>query len=190
MPRVGVIILAAGESIRLGEPKQLVKFRGHTLIRYVANIALNSNCLPVVVVLGANAELIETEIPRDARVVKNSDWKEGMASSIRCGLNAIETDVDAVILILCDQPLLTAETLNRFAELASAGLVAAEYNGTIGVPALFGRRFFDELRSLTGKEGAKKILLAHHDEVVRIPCPEAALDIDTDADVHRLQTFE
>src|SRR5215213_514790 len=123
MPRVGVIILAAGESSRLGEPKQLVKFRGQTLIRYVTNAALNSNCRPVVVVLGANAEMIEAEVPLDARVIRNRDWKEGIASSIRCGLKAIETEVDAVILMLCDQPLLNAEMLNRFAEHASDGLV-------------------------------------------------------------------
>ena len=188
--RVGVIILAAGESSRLGKPKQLVPFRGRSLIRIVVEAALHSACRPVVVVLGSNADRIRPEISREARVVDNPDWNEGMASSIRRGVEAIEVEADAIILMLCDQPLIDAEILNRFAEKAGAGLVAAEYEGTVGVPALFGREFFGELRTLRGKEGAKKILLANEKRVARIACPEAAVDIDTAADVQRLQTFE
>lgn len=188
--RVGVIILAAGESSRLGQPKQLVPFRGRSLIRVVVESALNSVCQPVVVVLGADADRIRPEISQEARAVENPEWIEGMASSIRRGVESIEAQVDAVILMLCDQPLIDAEVLNRFAEKADAALVAAEYDGTIGVPALFGSEFFGELRALRGKEGAKKILLANAKQVVRIACREAALDIDTAADVQRLQRIE
>jgi molybdenum cofactor cytidylyltransferase len=188
--RVGVIILAAGESSRLGQPKQLVPFRGRPLIRVVVESALNSVCQPVVVVLGADADRIRPEISQEARAVENPEWIEGMASSIRRGVESIEAQVDAVILMLCDQPLIDAEVLNRFAEKADAALVAAEYDGTIGVPALFGSEFFGELRALRGKEGAKKILLANAKQVVRIACREAALDIDTAADVQRLQRIE
>ncbi len=188
--RVGIVILAAGESSRLGQPKQLLAFRGKTLVECVVESALKSSCAPVVVVLGAFAEKIRPRIPAKVLIVENSHWKEGMGSSIRCGIEAIESDVDAVILMLGDQPLLTAEILNRFVEKANAGMVAAEYNGTIGVPALFSREFFFDLRNLHGKEGAKKILMANEKRVVRIACPEAAMDIDTMADMQRLQTFE
>jgi len=188
--RVGVIILAAGESSRLGKPKQLVSFRGRTLIRIAVEAGLNSICRPVVVVLGAKADHIRPEVPEQARVVENSEWQEGMASSIRRGVEAIEAEVDAVILMLCDQPLVDAEILNRIAAKSEAGLVAAQYDGTVGVPALFGREYFSELRALGGKEGAKKILQANENRIARIPCPEAGVDIDTAADVQRLQRFE
>lgn len=188
--RVGVIILAAGESSRLGKPKQLVAFRGRTLIRVVIESALKSVCRPVAVVLGADADRIRPEISREARVVENPDWKEGMASSIRRGVESVEAEVDAIILMLCDQPLIDAEILNRFAEKADAGLVAAEYDGTIGVPALFGREFFGELQTLSGKGGAKQILMANEKRVTRIACQEASVDIDTATDVQRLQRFE
>jgi molybdenum cofactor cytidylyltransferase len=151
---------------------------------------LKSVCRPVAVVLGANMDQIRREICEEARIVENSEWNEGMASSIRRGVEAIEAEVDAIILMLCDQPLIDAQTLNRFAQKSDEGLVAAEYGGTIGVPALFAREFFDELRALRGKDGAKKILLANEYRVARIVCPEAAIDIDTAADVQRLQRFE
>jgi molybdenum cofactor cytidylyltransferase len=187
-PRVGIVILAAGESSRLGAPKQLLKFRGETLIHRVVNAALTSICRPVFVVLGANAEAIEREIPGEAKIVHNDRWAEGMGTSIARGIDAIYDQADAVILMLCDQPLITSEILNAFAAKAEVGLVAAEYNGTIGVPALFAKEVFPELRALNGKEGAKKILLENEARVVRIPCPEAAVDIDTAADFQRLQT--
>ena len=188
--RVGIVILAAGESSRLGQPKQLLPFRGKTLIEHVVDSALKSRLRPIIVVLGANAEQIRPKIFDEVRIVENPHWKEGMASSIRCGIEAIKSDIDAVILMLCDQPLITAEILNRLAENEDASLAAAEYDGTIGVPALFSREFFADLRNLQGKEGAKKILLANETRIVRIACGEAAMDVDTMADVQRLQSFE
>jgi molybdenum cofactor cytidylyltransferase len=189
-PRVGVVVLAAGESKRLGQPKQLLPFRGKALIRCVIDSALSSICRPVVVVIGANGDQIRLQLSGDIRIVENPDWNEGMSSSIRRGVEAIESEVDAVILMLADQPLVTGEILNKFAEKADAGLVAAEYDGAIGVPALFARRYFAALRELRGEKGAKTILLANEKHVMRIPCPGAALDIDTVTDVQRLQTFE
>jgi molybdenum cofactor cytidylyltransferase len=189
-PRVGVVILAAGESSRLGQPKQLLPFRGKALLQCVVHSALSSRCRPVVVVIGAHADMIRPQLSGDIRIVENPDWKEGMSSSIRRGVESIESEVDAVILMLGDQPLVTSEILNQFAEKAEVGLVAAEYNGGIGVPALFRREYFDALRTLRGEKGAKSILLANEKHVARIPCPEAALDIDTVADARRLQTFE
>jgi molybdenum cofactor cytidylyltransferase len=189
-PRVGVVILAAGESKRLGQPKQLLPFRGKTLIRCAIDAALSSICRPVVVVIGANGDQIRRELPGDIRVVENPDWGEGMSSSIRRGVEAIESEVDAIILMLADQPLVTGEILDQFVEKADVGLVAAEYSGAIGVPALFARPYFDALLWTRGEKGAKSILVANERHVARIQCPEAALDIDTATDVQRLQTFE
>lgn len=181
------IILAAGESRRFGKPKQLAWFRKENLVQRATMTALCRGLRPVVV-LGANADLIEPYIHPLVRIVHNLEWETGIGSSIRAGVSAIEPEVDAVILMLCDQPLVSGRVLSQFEERASAGLVAAEYNGTIGVPALFGRQFFEELKSLEGAEGAKKILLKHADRVVRIPCPEAALDVDTPEDLERGRT--
>jgi molybdenum cofactor cytidylyltransferase len=179
---VGVIILAAGESRRFGKPKQLAEFRGQSLIRRAVAAALESVCKPVVVVLGANAEVIEPQISGPVKIVYNSNWESGMGSSIRAGVTAIESEVDAVILMLCDQPLITSSVLNRFAVRAKAGLVAAEYGETAGVPALFAREFFEELKSLDGAEGAKSILIKNAARVERIRGLEAA-DIDTVEDL-------
>lgn len=190
MGHVGVVILAAGESSRLGQPKQLALFRGRPLIEHAIASALGSDCRPVVVVLGANADLIKANISRDVRVVINPDWQEGMASSIRCGIDAIESEIDAVMLMVCDQPLISGAILNEIASRADAKLVAAEYKGTIGVPALFGRDFFSKLKALRGKEGAKKILLANEASVMRIACPEASIDVDTADDLRKLQSYE
>lgn len=187
MPRVGVVILAAGESSRMGEPKQLLEFNGKTLIQTAVDAALGSVCRPVVVVVGANADAVERAISGNVKIVRNDRWAEGMGTSIARGIEAIEGEVDAVILMLCDQPLITSDILNSVAAKAHHGLAAAEYGGTIGVPALFGREFFAELRALNGSEGAKKILLKNEAKVARIACPEATVDLDTAADFQQLR---
>ena len=128
------------------------------------------------------------EIPDVARLVRNANWAEGMGTSIACGVAAIEDEADAVVLALCDQPLVTSDILNELTAFAAEGLAAAEYDGTIGVPALFGKQFFPELMALSGKEGAKKILLRNVANVRRVKCPEAGMDIDTAEDIARLRT--
>lgn len=184
--RVGMIILAAGESSRFGQPKQLALFNGQTLIQRAVDAALGTKCHPIVVVLGANAESIAPQIEGSVTITSNPDWASGMGSSIRCGLSAIESQIDAVIITLCDQPLITSDVLNRFVNAEDQGLVAAQYANSIGVPALFGREFFSALHGLKGKEGAKQILTQNAARAIRISCPEAAIDIDTDEDYQRL----
>jgi molybdenum cofactor cytidylyltransferase len=183
--RVGTIILAAGESKRLGRPKQLAIFEGRTLIERAVDTAAQVTS-PVVVVLGAFAEEIRPKIPTSARAVINDQWAAGMASSIQAGLSEIESQVDAVLLMVCDQPFVSEEDLAKIIERAPAGIVAAEYEGTLGVPALFKREYFDRLRQLSGAEGAKKIILENQTRVARVPIPACAFDIDTTEDYQRL----
>src|SRR5262249_31770573 len=129
MPRVGAIILAAGESSRLGQPKQLLSFRGTTLLRHAVQTALSSVCRPVAVVLGAHFEMVTDKLNGlPIEIVKNEAWRDGMSSSLRMGLAAVESEVDAVILMLCDQPLVSVELLNRLAT-SNSSLAAAEYGG-------------------------------------------------------------
>lgn len=188
--KVGVVLLAAGASSRMGTPKQLLKVRGTSLIRRAAEHALDSRCGPVVVVLGANAELIAPELHGLAiHMAVNRDWAAGMSSSIRCGLKsllALDSRIQGVIVFLGDQPKVTGNSLQRLATAhvqSGSGLVAASYSGCIGTPALFSRVYFDELSELEGQGGAKSFLERHARRVLTIDTPEAAWDLDTPEDV-------
>ncbi|HZT58754.1 MAG TPA: nucleotidyltransferase family protein [Pyrinomonadaceae bacterium] len=212
--RIGAVVLAAGESARMGEPKQSLRFEGETLLRRAALAALGSSCRPVVVVLGANAEELKKEIgSTGVRVVFNEEWAEGMSSSIRCGLRALgepessdasagefevdevnAVEVEAAVFLLCDQPLVTSETIERIVRAyrrTRAPLVVSEYEAggekTRGVPALFGRQLFAELMQLRGAEGAKRVIRRHAAGAEFVAAPEAAFDVDTPDDYRALR---
>jgi molybdenum cofactor cytidylyltransferase len=188
---IGIIVLAAGESSRMGEPKQLLRVAGETLLARAVRAALETPCRPVVVVLGARADAMRDAVgATEVRVVVNPAWAEGMSSSIRCGLRSLAAidEVEAVILLLCDQPFVTSEVIGRLVAAYHAPqtlLVAAEYEAagerTRGVPALFTRRLFPELLALRGAEGARRLIRRHIDEATLVAVPEAAFDIDTPA---------
>lgn len=195
MRQVGIVLLAAGESSRLGQPKQLVHFAGSTLIHRAACAAISSECSPVIVVLGANRDLIKQELAGlSVRVVENQNWAEGMGNSLKVGLAAVleETkgELDAVLFMLCDQPMVTSETLNlilkKFRENGAA-LVASEYENSPGVPALFRHDLFPALLSLEGAEGAKKVIARFRDQAETVPFPEGSFDIDTPEDLQTLK---
>ena len=163
---MNVIVLAAGASRRLGYPKQLVQFEGETLIRRAARIASEVGDA-IVVTTRAFADAV-----RDVCVVINDEADEGIASSIRAGVAACDGDV---LLMLCDQPHVTADHLGA---LRDAPIVATGYAETIGVPAFFARQFRDELLALRGDVGAKKVIEAHRDVVKVVAFEAAAVDID------------
>ena len=186
-PRIGAVVLAAGGSRRMGRPKQLLPYRGRSLLRHAAEAALATPCRPVAVVLGAAAALAEAELaglPVDA--VRNPRWADGIGTSIRAGIAALGA-ADAAIILLADQPLLGPAALlallERFAQ-DRPDAVASEYAGTLGVPALFARSLFPALLSLADDEGAKRVILAGN--AARVPFPDGAIDVDTPADYQRL----
>ena len=189
----GIIILAAGESKRLGNPKQLLSFGGNTLLARVAKTASESNLSPVIAVLGANAEKIRPSlnIP-NIIVVKNEDWKEGMASSIRMGLSSmleLSPQVDGIIVLVCDQPYLNQDLIKALIDAQrDSGLpaAAASYGGKLGTPALFQKSLFTELMSLSGDTGARKILERKRENVVEVEFEMGVVDIDTQEDYERL----
>ncbi|MEO6721001.1 MAG: nucleotidyltransferase family protein, partial [Ferruginibacter sp.] len=163
----GVVILAAGASTRLGEAKQLLLYKGKSLLRHAIDLAVETGAKPVVTVLGANADQLIKEATQAGNIVLvNNEWKEGMASSIRNGLKEllkINPDVQAVILIVCDQPFVTKELLQKLVkkyESSDKPMVACSYDNSIGTPALFDRTIFASLLELEGDSGAKKILKA------------------------------
>ena len=188
---VGVILLAAGGSTRLGSPKQLLTYRGKTLLRHAAETALATGCRPVVAVLGSGAGRLRAELAGlDVRRVENPDWSRGLGTSVRLGVAALDADTTGALLMLCDQPLVTPEKLALFVaafrQNAERGIVAAAYHDTVGVPALFAAAYFDELRALPDDAGAKPILRRHRDAVLPVALPEAAVDIDTREQYERL----
>lgn len=186
----GIIILAAGEAKRFDYfPKQLLEFNGKTLIQNAVENAVNSEAELVCVVLGANAEKINSEIENpQIEIVFNENWQSGMASSLQKGLRKlleVDSNLSAVLVQLCDQPLITTKILNQLIhkfQQENHLIVASEYEETIGVPAIFEKSLFNELLELKSTEGAKKVILKHLDSVKQISIPEAALDIDTDKD--------
>jgi molybdenum cofactor cytidylyltransferase len=173
-------------------PKQLLIYEGQTLIRRAVETALESVCRPVVVVLGANAVRVGAELELPVIVTRNREWETGMGSSIRSGLEAVlaaDAGVDAIVVQLCDQPFVTAElidTLIKRRRETGKTIVGTEYRGTRGVPALFARELFAEVRALSGHEGARRIIRNHRDDTVVVPFVGAAIDIDTPQDYEAL----
>jgi molybdenum cofactor cytidylyltransferase len=233
---VAAIVLAAGASTRLGagRSKQLLRYQGRTLLRHSVEQALASSCRPVIVVLGAEVERCQRELAGlDVHVTINPAWADGMGSSIRAGMTALTAAAPgarAVVITLCDQPLVGAAFIDRLVQRYQAAAaesggavqsggtaqsgepaereptVAAEYEGRPGVPALFPRSRFAELSRLDGAAGARHLLRVAPAtsaapagpagpaapaqraarEVVTLPCPEAAVDVDTITDYEAL----
>lgn len=189
---IGVILLAAGASARLGEPKQLLRFQGETLLRRAAKIALSASSR-VVVALGARIETVRKEVEDlPVEIVENKDWKNGMSGSIRVGLKKLLDDADqleAVVVMVCDQPFVNENLLEKivvkFRE-TDALIVACEYQTTLGVPALFHQKLFSELLALDLQTGAKQLIKKYQSQTAAIQFPEGAFDIDTQADFENL----
>jgi molybdenum cofactor cytidylyltransferase len=186
MRKIGAVILAAGGSLRFGQPKQLLPFHGKTLVRTVIDAAHEAGCSPVVVVIGDNGEKIHRELAHANVIeVQNRDWQRGIGSSIRSGVQALSDhapDVEATFLLVCDQPAVNARLIERMIATHMAtkkDIVASSYADTVGVPALFDRSLFGDLLSLGDEAGAKSIILRSPERVAQLAFPEGAIDIDT-----------
>ena len=186
---VGLLLLAAGSSSRLARPKQLLSYQGHTLLRHAAEVATASPCRPLVLVTGALHDELLPEIEGlPFHVVRNDAWADGMGGSIAAGLQELESafevhNVDAVVVMLCDQPLLMPEVIGELiVQFQATGqpVVASAYAGTQGVPALFSREIFPQLLELRGAAGARE-LLQQYAHLPTIAFPGGATDVDTEA---------
>ena len=195
-----LLLLAAGASSRLGRPKQLLPYQGQTLLRRAAETAAASGCRPLLLVSGAlHDELLPEVAGLPFQVVRNEAWAEGLGSSVRAGMAALaalaekpafDAPLAAVLLMLCDQPLLTAAHLRQLIAVqreTQRAAVASAYAGTAGVPVVFGPAVFDRLRTLKGATGARQLLAQLSPaEVLTIDFPAGALDIDTPAQYQQL----
>lgn len=185
-----MLVLAAGDSRRFGSPKQLLAVDGETLLHRVSRQA-QSVCPRVTVVLGARAPAM-TQAIEDLPVMRisNPDWQSGMASSLRAGVLSLPATADAIMILLCDQPAVTAEHMQLLMETwqrQPVAIVAGAYNGIRGVPVVFPRDYFSQLVTLSGDKGARELLDAPDAMVIPVDLPAAAYDIDTPADIERLQ---
>ena len=191
--RIGVVILAAGGSSRSGQPKQLIPFRGRTLVRRIIDAACEADCSPVVVVTGSEDEKLHSELDHaNVVAVQNQKWQRGIGSSIRCGIEALTNsspDIAASVLLVCDQPAVDArviQSLIALRETTGKSIVASSYADTLGVPALFTRSVFEELLLLDDKAGAKSIVLRSRERVASFSFPKGQIDIDSWEDWEKL----
>lgn len=182
------MLLAAGSSSRFGAPKQLADIAGRPMLARALDTLLQlERRHPVVVVLGANAELLESLV-RDVpvQVALNPDHASGLASSIRVGLAQAPVDARGALIALADQVAVTADDLRQLVALWEQQpdhIVAAQYADTTGVPAIFPADLFAELSQLQGDRGARAVLARYPERVIGVPMPSAAQDIDTPADL-------
>ena len=191
---VAALILAAGESRRLGRPKQLIVYQGETLLNRAIRISFEAGASPVVAVLGSRFDEVRASIASGGAItVQNDRWRQGMGRSVETGMRALGVcapGADAVLLMGCDQPRLTPEHLralmNAVAGAESAAIAASSYAGIHGVPAVFPRAAFDELRALRGEKGARSIIDRGVTPVVAIEFQGGEVDIDAPGDLARL----
>lgn len=190
---VAAIILAAGASRRLGQPKQLLEFHGEPLLERTLRMAAESGAEPVLAVLGPHFAAICAAVQFSSAIpVYNEQWELGMSASIHAGMNELSTRApqsDGVLLMTCDQPRLTAEhlrgLLGLFAAQSPAAIVASSYAGTKGTPAIFPRAAFARLLALRGDKGARSVIAEPPCAVVMLPFKGGEVDIDSPGDLAR-----
>ncbi|SCX98916.1 molybdenum cofactor cytidylyltransferase [Nonlabens sp. Hel1_33_55] len=195
--KIGVVILAAGSSSRLGHAKQLVEFKGSTLLQRVIDLTSAIDFDVNILVLGANYEKIKTSIKASAfEIIENKEWSNGMASSLKLGLEqALDLDqsLSQIVVLLSDQPFVGKTEINRLIEVQldkQSPATFSEYDGIIGVPAIFSVSLVPELMKLEGDQGAKKLLSDKAFDYQTIPFEKGIFDVDTPEDVERLHKME
>lgn len=185
--RLYVIALAAGEASRFGSTKQLAEYAGEPLIRRAVRLAETACAERTVLVTGNDWKNVHDACaPLRGFLVRNEAYERGMGSSISCGVKAVADVADAVLLLLADQPLIDAEYIQEMIIAwngSTDAIVCSEFSSTIGPPVIFPARYFNELMGLEGDRGARALLEAHMNHVIRIPCDAAATDIDTVGDL-------
>jgi molybdenum cofactor cytidylyltransferase len=186
---ISAIVLAAGEARRMGETKQLLPWRGKTVLGHVLDTLLSSSVDEVILVLGHEAErVLEKVAIREIKVVFNPDYQKGMSTSLRRGLRAMNKAAEGFLVVLADQPAITPEIIDRLIDSfrrvqPGKNIVAPSFRGRRGHPVLFGRKYREEFGGLTGEVGGREILARHPEDIL-------ALEVDTDAVLIDLDTPE
>jgi molybdenum cofactor cytidylyltransferase len=193
--RIGAVILAAGMSSRMGETKQLIRLGENTLLEQVVEIVRSCRVDEIVLVLGHQAETIKKRVGiKNLKVVINESYQQGMGTSLRTGLAALSSGMNAALIVLADQPFVRAETLDRLIdqyEQSGAQIAIPIYKGFRGNPVLLGRSVFPEVMALTGDIGCRAIFGNHVEGIVKVLVDDIGilLDLDTKEDVEKLREF-
>ena len=190
--KVAGIVLAAGRSTRMGLTKQLLPFRGRTVLEWVVDNALASKLQPVIVVIGHEAEAVKPLMAGKAvTTVVNCCYETGQSSSLKAGLQELAGDCDAALFLLGDQPLVTPETINLILDAyndSPSPIVMPTFDGRRGTPALFDRTTFPRINALSGDCGARALFTEYEGEIRSVEVHTSAIhfDLDTIVDYHRL----
>ena len=185
------VVLAAGRSTRLGRPKQLLPYQGRPLLDWALAAIAASKADKLVVVLGHDAERIQTEVDlHGARVVYNARYADGLSTSLHAGLAALDADITAAVLTVGDQPLLdggVVDALIALHEQTDAPIIATDYGAYQGTPLLLQRSLWPLAAHVHGDQGARALLRAYPDAIAVVPVPPAlAADVDTWEDYTKL----
>jgi molybdenum cofactor cytidylyltransferase len=191
MSKTGIIILAAGNSSRMGEPKQLMTFKNKTFLQHIVEESKEAGLDPVICVTGYKSEQISDTIRgMHVTILYNEKWSEGMGTGISVGVKQLlHSDVDSVILAVSDQPYVSSGLFAKMLTLkdqAGKRIVACSYAGTLGTPVLFGKDYFNQLQSLSGNQGAKNIVKLNMPDVYPVEFEKGKIDIDTKEDYENL----
>jgi molybdenum cofactor cytidylyltransferase len=191
LPQVAAIVLAAGGSTRMGQPKQLLPVGGKPMVHRVTEAVCAAGLAQIVVVVGAQAETVREaidDLPVD--IVANEGWAQGMSTSLQVGLDALQREIQAVLIVLADQPALRPNLLRALVARYSATgapIVAPFYRGQRGNPVLFDRSLFPELLAVEGDRGGRPLITHHRERVERLEVddPAVLIDVDTRQDYQR-----
>ncbi|MBN1136013.1 MAG: nucleotidyltransferase family protein [Anaerolineae bacterium] len=189
---VAAIILAAGASMRMGEPKQLLPVDGQPMVRRVAEVVCAAGLAQVVVVIGAHSKAVGQAVAGlPVELVLNERWPEGMTASLRAGLCVLRPEIKAALVVLADQPRLTAELIRALARCyhtTGAPVIAPFYQGQRGRPVLFDRTLFPELLAAADNQGRREVIAHHWDQMARVEVEDPAIfrDIDTRQDYEQM----
>ena len=188
-----VVIIAAGESKRFGSPKQLLLLDKDTMLNRLIKMVQKAVDFPIYLVLGANAKKIKAQLPNvSLNIVENTEWQEGMGSSIRIGVQAVIDSAnkhDGVLILVCDQPYLSESSIKDLIALQAinnTAIAASFYANIAGTPALFHQSVFSDLLALKGDQGAKRIIQERDQELAKLQFEKGVLDIDTPEDYQQL----
>lgn len=191
-----VLVLAAGASSRMGQPKMLLPWQGTTLLQHIVAAAVPI-CQPVFVVAGEQVNAITSLLSSaTTHIIPHPQWEQGMGSSIATGLTGILAaghTPEALLLLVCDQPFVDTPLLQSMIDAkarSGKGIIACQYAGTVGIPVLFDQQFFPALQALSGQAGAKRLLQQFPNDLHTIPFPMGNLDIDTPEEYERIRNLK
>ncbi len=189
---IAAVVLAAGRSTRMGRPKLMLEIAGRTVIQHVVGHVRQSRCKEIVVVVGDAADQVAAEVRGPGvQTVVNDRYGEGMGTSIAAGISALPAESEAAVILLGDQPRITAASIDALIDAhrrTGKPLIASRYGAVTGAPTLIGRVLFDEARRLAGDAGGRWLIGRHPDLVDEVPLsPDLAVDLDTPEEFARVR---